>query len=776
MTAPGVRDVATTPSWAAGRNGLPGDFGAVEGSAQINQLLGTHPASEIYQGTTVVSPNGTGASYWPLNLGVSDYDQPFTMSGTVIGRVTVPVLPVGSGADLKVSLCPDSSGSPGAPITSTRIPASWISQLSALSGTVTSSGSPFLGLTGNPLAVPQFNALQGGVWTTNSTWAYPSVSGTSTLFPATWATYGNWLVSLAGEDASHNLVAYVYAFQYQGGTTLGLGVPQPSLPQIQTNCAAVLTADTAVCLGGSTGSSAAIANVYTASFNPSTGVIGAWSQQASLPQGVVSAETSATAWNDTVYLCGGTNAALTTLNTVYWTTIQNGQITAWHTTTMPAALLGVSANVIGNLLTLTGGQTSGGVIVTSTYYAPINSDGSLGSWQTGPSSPIPTEGGNVNIASGIVIDGGWNNGTGLQTPDVQTLTFGATGPASWQRQTAPVTPSIDTSITAVFATGAPGQYQNFILSPSSYVTQTLTVIPTLSVPLPATGLSNGATYHILLQQRGGDAGLSSYLLSGTDTSALSANALKRTRGTGGSWSTYTSGQAIPVTVYNNTASGPVWHTWEDTGARTSTLIYDTTPDARLIGICESTYQPGAPLNAQPTFLNGTGYWNAIGGALTQSTAQIQGGIPTSGLLTPAGSPATQAYIECEQEPVFTGDKYTAQTWVYSPPGYGSVAVGINWYTSAGAYISTSLGTLTSVAAATWTSLTLSGSTAPATAAKGTVLVVEQSTPPVTATLYISTATLSAADGQRVAGVRQITYSGTWPGTGTWPPTGAIQLA
>ena len=119
-----------TPQWNARHNGLLGDASAMANASDVNQLLGTHMQSEIYQGTAILTPAGSGVNLWAVDLSRQDADQPFTMSGTSIGRVVIPLLPVGNGADPLVSLCSDNAGVPGTVIQQTRVPASWIYQLS----------------------------------------------------------------------------------------------------------------------------------------------------------------------------------------------------------------------------------------------------------------------------------------------------------------------------------------------------------------------------------------------------------------------------------------------------------------------------------------------------------------------------------------------------------------------------------------------------------------------------------------------------------------------
>jgi hypothetical protein len=115
----------------------------------------------------------------------------------------------------------------------------------------------------------------------------------------------------------------------------------------------------------------------------------------------------------------------------------------------------------------------------------------------------------------------------------------------------------------------------------------------------------------------------------------------------------------------------------------------------------------------------------------------------------------------------------ATAWLYSSTGYSSCAVNINWHDSSGAFLSRVTGTVTSVAAATWTQLsTTSAGGIPAGAAFASIVVVESGTPPASAVLYIY-ATIQDTSGPMLASVTQINYAGTGP---YQPPVGITQLA
>lgn len=747
--------MATVPAYGAVRSGPLGDPGAVNASAGVNQLLGAHPSIEVYTGSEILTPAGAGGSPLSVNLGLADWAQPFTMSGTAIGRVVVPVAPVGAGADLTVTLCTDSGGSPGTVITSTRVAAK---ALAALVATATLAAG-----SAGPLQTAASNAVTGGagVFVPYPT---PAVSVAGGGTNAGIVTSGSTILLVGGIDASHNAVASVFSIAYTGGTTLAAPVPQPSMPQALSLPGVATTPDTLVVASGTVPGSPATpsASVFTASLNSATGTVGAWSTQTSLPQALSQAVVAASGQN--VYVIGGLNSATQPTSQVYRATVQNGQITGWSTTTAyPLTINATSAAVVNGFLVVAD------PILNQIVYAPVNADGSLGAWQFGPSIPHPVNAMATVPGCGIAM-------IAFDGPPaasyLETLAVGPNGPGPVV-QVQSAMGSLGGSSLAVMPVGV-GTWQLFSLFGTQYWTQQATLVPAVSIPLPASGLTNGTTYHVVLSQQGGDS--ADYLLTGTDQAVFPGNptARSRARSGGSTWTATTpAGTAIPIQVWNRSAGGQVLHTWTDSGARHATLVWASTPDRRLLGIIEHTAQPGPVLNATPTFAGGTAPWTATGGTVTTLATFTRGQLPLSAALTPSGSAAT-AQIECEQQPVFQGHSYTATAWLYSNAGYGAAAVSINWYNASHVFLSTTAGASTALAAATWTQLATTGPV-PAGAAYGTVVVAETGTPPASAVLYVSAAPLQDASGPMLPSIAQITYPGTWPAA-SWPPLAVTQLA
>lgn len=775
----------TTPGWEGAKSGIPGDLNATNHASQVDQLLGTHTITPVYSGIRIVTPKG-GENLSPLtsSSGASyDLAQPFTLplGHTAIGRVTIPLQSFGAGANLLVSLCPDNgSGAPNtsAPVSSTLVPASWAANLGAPEG-LTAAG---------PLAVPMFNTLYGSNILSSQPWTAPAggPSGGGSQF-ASVTTSGNYLI-MAGGFSGGAPAASVNTVQYLGGSVVANPMSQPALPKATWfGSIAATSGGSLVYVGGTTGTITSA--VWVASWDENTGQVGTWSSQASLP--VALQEAAATSYGNTVYVIGGLDSTATvTLNTVYTATVNNGQLTSWSTSQpLPIAVKEPLAGVIGNWLVVTGGSTtSGSVASNATYYAEINADGSLGGWLTGPILPTAMfsygPGWDCVVTdSALITIGGFVSGGG-GTNAIQTLTVGPTGLSDhWDTST-----WLNSGVAMLGAFPAGNglwQVVNTDIPSSVYRTYTLNPITTLSVPLCASGLTAGATYHVVLQQQPTASSADHIVFQTLDASPLPSDLLRSPRHAN-TWSVLAASYAIPISVYDNTPGGMLLHSWEDprsTGSttsstlasRVSTMVYG---QRNLpLGLCRGTNLPNDPLNSNPTFTSGTSPWTATNCTLTQSSAHVQGGFPFSGLMTPNGTSATVS-VKSELVPVNSGTAvngaaqwYQANGWVYSPTGYGNVSLSVNWYDRLGTLLSTSSNSVT-VAAATWTNL-VNNFVAPAGAAQASIVPTEGGTPAAGNTLFLSDVTLTRSMEltATLGDVTSLQYA-----QAGWPLTGVTQLA
>lgn len=768
--------VTSSPVWNAAQAGLIGNAGATAASAQVNQLLTTHPDTALYQGNSILTPVGTGASTSAITLAAMDVDQPFTMSGTVLGRVMVPVSPVGNGADLLVSLCADNSGAPGTMISQTRIPAAFITQLGAANGP-DSAG---------PLAVATENALRYSGWQ-SMPWSPPATGATGGLSTAQMAQSGDYFIFAGGVNASNgNSSATVAVITWAGGATVSAPVPGPALPQPLLSGGLVVTPDSLCYIGGvnANGSSFVVqSTVYLASWSPSTGAIGTWSVQAALPHPLVDAGVAAYGPTDTVYVVGGsTNYAPETAltSTVYYATVTSQQITAWTAAQpLPIALADPTVVVLGNRLIVAGGYLTSGNGNTAVYYAAINpATGAPGAWVPGPSVPagLYVEGTAAVTADAIAWPQSFSPSTGFVVQDTLTLTWDANGPGIWTHQVGPIAVLNQDQVTAIVATDS-GVYQIFNFQDSAYITAAVLSVPMISVPAPTTGLANGTTYHILMQQQGGD--LNDYLTISADTDVFPGNPTLLTSARDAyTWTAASSGTAVPIQIFDQT--GPAapgilpWHTWEDSGARISTIVCATTPDQRLLGLCEAT-RMGLALNSNQGFEAGLTPWTVTGGTLVQSTAQSYSGLH-SAQITPSGS-AASVFISSEILPCLPGQSVTVSGYFWlTAAATSTFSLSVEWYPTptGGTPISTTAN-LVSIGASTWTGES-NILTAPTGAYGFSIVPTLSGTPAASAVWFADNVYATCTyTGPQQSTVTEISYPGTWPGQ-TWPPLGVTELA
>ena len=765
------------PTWKAAENGFPANREAINNSTQLNQLLSAHGITVVYPGNAILTGNPTGNGQH-LNLtsappNYRDRSQPFVMpaSKTAIGRVTFPVQYTGNGSDLQVTLCPDASGSPNltAPIVSTVVPASWITNL-------TTTGS--LTTDVPPLVTSQFNAisLQNDY---SFAWSQPAIGPGGAAQYATPTVSDSWMI-LSGGYTGSAAATTVATIQSLGGGFIGNPMLQPSLPQAVYYHMMCATENIVMVAGGTNGT-AFYSNVWTANWSSDTGVIGAWTAQASLPNNII--QGCAASWGNYVYVTGG-NADLTPASAytnVYYANASNGQIQSWTSTTpMPVGLQVHFAAAINGWLVVCGGQNSSGTTQNGTYYAKINSDGSLGMWHTGPTMPVGVYALGAQWSFSFTEDAMivWSGlvSSGTYTSQMQTLPVMTTGVGNWwSQQTSQASDATGAFQIAAFPHGEPGNWQLNVIETNKYMAADSTVIPMVSVPLPATGLTPGNTYHVVVHQLNED--LNNYTQLSVGPSVNLSPYVLRARYTNGAWSAEADGWSFPITIYDNTPGGDApLHTWQDgTGTATNlpnvsmasaTYVYDWY--GRLLGYCDATLQPRDPLNKNTLTGGTTTNWTPTGGTISSTTAQLHGGYSNSGLLTPDGV-STLAYASSELIQIQPGKPYTASAWFYAASSItNNVTLSVNWFDANQAYISTSSNTQ-SLSAATWT-MFLNTYTPPSTAAYATLVPTLGGTPAAGNPLYISWIQLVKADPDVLSSVAEVTY-----GTNLWPPTGITQL-
>lgn len=111
-----------------------------------------------------------------------------------------------------------------------------------------------------------------------------------------------------------------------------------------------------------------------------------WTTGTSLPTSLFSPQAIVT--KNRVYLLGGYNGS-DNIKTVYTAPINaDGTLGTWTTgTSLPIAIGSAQAIVTKNRVYLLGGYSSSLTTLATVYTAPINADGTLGAWTTGASLP-----------------------------------------------------------------------------------------------------------------------------------------------------------------------------------------------------------------------------------------------------------------------------------------------------------------------------------------------------------------------------------------------------
>lgn len=205
-----------------------------------------------------------------------------------------------------------------------------------------------------------------------------------------------------------------------------------------------------------------------------------------------------------------------------------------------------------------------------------------------------------------------------------------------------------------------------------------------------------------------------------------------------------------------TSSGPVW-----------TPDHTETPfDLRTGGEVVTVVANGTVVNANPLLLTGdiTG-WMLNNSTVTYSTEAVygDGGATASVKVVPNGSSASGGINASTHSAVGTvtaGLSYTINAWVLSPLGWADLRTAVDWYDASDVFISSSLGSATSVAAGVWTFLTQTF-TAPALSSRAVARGRFGSTPATTDTSYwwnlrfIDDATTATTSPQTMTVVRSI---------------------
>jgi N-acetylneuraminic acid mutarotase len=156
-----------------------------------------------------------------------------------------------------------------------------------------------------------------------------------------------------------------------------------SLSSARAGAAVLVTKSRAYLIGGQDAGGAVVKTVLTAVIN-TDGTLGSWSAGTDIP-GELNVTTLVVTKNR-VYLLGGVNVSAVNVATVYTAPINtDGTLGTWTTETtnpLPAAIRLSSSIVTKNRVYVIGGVNSSAASIDTIYTAAIDEDGVIGTWET----------------------------------------------------------------------------------------------------------------------------------------------------------------------------------------------------------------------------------------------------------------------------------------------------------------------------------------------------------------------------------------------------------
>lgn len=197
-------------------------------------------------------------------------------------------------------------------------------------------------------------------------------------------------VYLLGGSIGGSRVSTVYTTTINPDGTLGSWVTSTSLPTPMSAAHSIVTKSRVYIMGGIGGSGglSRLANVYYATIN-TDGTIGAWTTGTSLPNNIYSGQLFIT--SNRVYILagwiGGSRSAITYTAPVD----SNGVIGAWTAgTSLPAKISAAHVVVTKNRVYLISGRVDN-VVSTNVYTSTFDNTGVIGTWSIAAAMPTAVE-------------------------------------------------------------------------------------------------------------------------------------------------------------------------------------------------------------------------------------------------------------------------------------------------------------------------------------------------------------------------------------------------
>lgn len=234
------------------------------------------------------------------------------------------------------------------------------------------------GYINNPVGIPNVYSANINSDGTLATWVAENSNFPIPLHSAQAVVLKNRVYILGGYSNTGSLNTIYYA-TINGDGTLGAWTLYSTLPTTLYAGQAFITSTRLYVLGGDNGSGAI--GVYSTDIG-SDGSLGTWVTETSLPVACQWAQVIVT--NNRVYMFGnGTTTVITALIG------SDGYVGTWSvsSSSLPAATKAAQAVVVNKRLYLIGGHNPDGTFNTYVFHAPINADGTIGTWVTGTALP-----------------------------------------------------------------------------------------------------------------------------------------------------------------------------------------------------------------------------------------------------------------------------------------------------------------------------------------------------------------------------------------------------
>ena len=366
-------------------------------------------------------------------------------------------------------------------------------------------------------------------------------------------------------------------------------------------------------VGGFNGS-AAVSTVYYAQINLN-GSVGTWSTTTALS--VATEYGGAVAYNGYLYSLGGDNGAST--SAVYYAPINaNGTIGSWTPTTALSVATNMATSVVYNgYLYEIGGNASGAT--ANVYYAPIKTDGSIGSWASTTALPVATYVATSVVYNGYVYEIGGFNGSSYFTT-VYYAPINANGTiGTW---TASVSITTATDVASSIA------YNGYIYEIGGWNgTTTFTTVNFAKIdPAGMTSAYSTTTVLSAATQNAATVAYNNYIYEiGGNTGSVTANVYFATINSSGTLGSWTADRALPVAIQN--ASATVYNGYlyvvggYNGSAAVNTVYYALIGSNGTLGVWSSgTVLTNATQNGTATAYNGYLYF--MGGNTGSNTNAV----------------------------------------------------------------------------------------------------------------------------------------------------------